>query len=434
MIHDIPLMRSLDPHHARLGYLGVCAAAGVRTLDTYDALVSRMKDVLFERFYTDEPAFQEVIDGADPAARAELLARSRRSTEEDPSAILNPPDSGVDWLTRSEGWLYDRHMPSHVGFLQERHLGRAVDLARWTGVLLPTLDLSEDGALLQFLVSAGAEQSWRNRNLLRVQARPALVLHYLKLLLRAEVLFPALLTEFAEREARGDAIATRGPRGLLRHSVQRLSKAIGEPTDPADVLPYRALVDFAESVTKTSSTEENYLRPRLEILVDLGLVARRGGSTGEKAGAFTWSVSPVGRAVAQAWEWLSKHPLKVDEYLDKDFIQTCAPLVTTSSLRIASDQEILSWFAHAFRELHRDIGFTPGRTVAQLASLLAAEIGVRVEIDHVFRVVYASAQSQYGPFLKFSGGSRFDNEFLIRVEPEISSLLPPVPPSGAQTQ
>jgi len=53
--------------------------------------------------------------------------------------------------------------------------------------------------------------------------------------------------------------------------------------------------------------------------------------------------------------------------------------------------------------------------LALVASLLAWAEGVTLEIGEQFDSVYANAQSQWGQYLHFSGGSRFDKEFLIRV-------------------
>ena len=51
-----------------------------------------------------------------------------------------------------------------------------------------------------------------------------------------------------------------------------------------------------------------------------------------------------------------------------------------------------------------------------LACLLAWEAGVRLEIRETFDAVYQAATSRWGAYLHFSGGSRFDREFLIRID------------------
>lgn len=416
MIHDIPLMRSLDPHHSRLGYLGALSTVAVRTLDTYDALVSRLHDLLFERCYSDELCFERALAEAHPALRAELRRRSVRAPDEDPASILAPLTRSGGWLTRSERWLYDRHMPSQLGYLQPKHIGRAVDLARLTGVLLPTLDLSEDGFLLQHLVSGGTDVRNGDRNLLFVGARPALGLLYLRLLLRAEILFPSLLCEFVDRQSVGDPLATRGANGLLRKAVARLAASIGEPTDPEDVLAFSALREFESAIDKSLSTEENYLRPRLEMLVDLGIVRRRPGGTSDKPAAFPWDLPAHALTLGAAWRSLDKEPLCIDEFLDREFVKATAPAFGIQLRPSTGTEEVLLWFARGYAQIGREIGFTPGRTVAQLSSLLAAEDGVHLEVSDFFALVYSIPAGPFGSRFSLSGGSRFDSEFMVKLD------------------
>jgi hypothetical protein len=95
-------------------------------------------------------------------------------------------------------------------------------------------------------------------------------------------------------------------------------------------------------------------------------------------------------------------------------------------------EEKLLWFARAFCSVGRDFGFTPGRTLALLSCLLAWEAGVRLEISDLFDAVYEAARSPWTRYLHFSGGSRFDREFLIRMddaalpalEQHVSALTP----------
>jgi hypothetical protein len=423
VIHDIPLLRSLDPHHSRLGYLGVCAAVGVRALDTYDALVARMRDVLFERLYDDQARYHEAVAAADRDLIEGLLDRKTRPEEEDPAAILSPMDARSSWLTRSEAWLADRRMPSHIGYLQKKHVGRTVDFARWVGVLLPTFELSEDGMLLNLLVTGGKEEAWHSTNLLYVRNRPATVLHYLRLLLRSEILFPSLLVELSEREAEDRPVAARGPNGLLRAAIARLQGRIGAPDDPEDMLAVRELGEILEAVLKSLSTEENYLRPRLEMLVDIGLLERPAAEGLRRKEAFPWRLSEEGHAIAAAWKTLETTPQQVDEFLEKQFIAANAALIGRPLRSPKGDTETLLWFARAAEHVQREIGFTPGRTIASLASLYAAEHAVRLEVSEVFRVVYAVPGSPYKEYLRFSGGSRFDAEFMIRVDPGLSERL-----------
>jgi len=83
----------------------------------------------------------------------------------------------------------------------------------------------------------------------------------------------------------------------------------------------------------------------------------------------------------------------------------------------------LIYFAKAFELVGRAIGFTPGRTVAFAGCLLARESGRIAEIDSRFDAVYAAAKTDLVEYFIFSGGNRFNREFLVRVRPEIVPIL-----------
>jgi hypothetical protein len=409
-----PILSSLDPHHARIGYLGALSTVGVRGLDTTDALRSRLHDLLFERIYPHEPRFEILRSRLSTQRWKELQKRLVRSAQVDPSAILSDAPLGEGWAYLSEFWLYDSRMPSALGPLSVDKLDRAIDLARWTGVLLATGELSEIGFLLQQLVlECAATEQEQDFNLLLAQARPALPLVYLRLILSAEMLFPFLVREMVERQSAGRQVSTRGEHGLLRGAVGRMLAAIGEPEDPADMLAVRDVSDFEAAILATESTEENYLRPRLEILVDLGLVGRKQVS-GKSRTDFMWIATETTERLASEWAQLKN----ISEYLDRGFFSSLARVYVRELRRITSMEEVLLWFARAFVRIGRDFGFTPGRTCALLACLIAWESGTLIEIDQVFDAVFEAGRGKWSKYLHFSGGSRFDKEFLIRVDQE----------------
>jgi hypothetical protein len=420
LIHEYPLVRSLDPHHCRIGYLGALAMVAVRSLDTNEALVSRFRDLLFARVHPDEPRFAELMGLVEPELESELRRRMERSSEEDPSAILSPPGKATGWLTFSEFWLYDRRLPSHVGYLHEKHASRTVDLARATGVLLPTLDLSEAGFLLQVLAS---KEMSLTGNPLVVKGSPALTLLYLRLIFGAEILFPYLIAEFAQRVQSRQPVSTRGEAGLLRGAARRLVETVGDPSDPEDVLAVSELREFEAAILKSRSTEDNYLRPRLEILVDLGLVERRQCDTTERPGAFPWTVPNGTISLASRLAPLLVEPLSLDEFLESQFIQVMGGALGLTLSPPPTEADSIRWFYRAYEMVHREIGFTPGRTVALLATLLAAQHGSLLEVRPLFDLVYKLPNSEFGRYISFSGGSRFDNEFMIKIDPEIEVLL-----------
>ncbi len=67
--------------------------------------------------------------------------------------------------------------------------------------------------------------------------------------------------------------------------------------------------------------------------------------------------------------------------------------------------------------------FTPGRTLALQACLLAYAAGELLEIAQVFDSVYDAAKSKWSDHLRYSGGSRMDREFMFKVAPQLSPVL-----------
>src|SRR5690242_15892287 len=135
------ILRSLDPYHARVGYLGALASVGTRGLDRQDALMARYHELLYRKIFPDDPRFDALMARVAPDRRDELLKRRFRPEAEDPSAAFSdapPPNepppadwllSGkskrpapakavqTEWLYISEFWLHDAVMPSALGYL-----------------------------------------------------------------------------------------------------------------------------------------------------------------------------------------------------------------------------------------------------------------------------------------------------------------------------
>lgn len=414
-----PLMRSLDPHHQRIGYLGALATVVSRGLDSHEALAGRYHDLIFEKIYPDDSRFDILLSRLDSDQQTGLLGQTRTS-EEDPSSILSGPDDKTGWVYTSEFWIRERCMPSHVGWLGRDKYERTIQLARWADVLLQTNELSETGYVLQFLLSDSVGQftSPTTFNLLNPVARQCLPLLYLRIMLGAEMLFPFIVCEFVDRDHKQIPVTSRGENGLLRAALNRALETIGEPSDPEDILAIREWLSFREVVLKTLSTEENYLRPRLEILVDLGIVGRRIGSKG-----FVWEVTDTTRTIAAEWQDLISDRNSIPSYIEKRFFTSLSRVWGRNHRPAESDDERLLWFAKALRHVKREFGFTPGRTAALLGCLLSWESGIVIETGEMFDVVYAAAKSEWGKYLHFSGGSRFDREFLIRMDDEALGKL-----------
>jgi len=413
-----PLLRSLDPHHARAGYLGALATVATRSIDTPAALAARFRDLLFERIYPGDPRLVDLMDRVGDARREQLHDLQRqRPADEDPAAILAGPSASTGWYYLGELWLHDACMPSALGLLARDQVDRTIDLARWTRILLPTMELSEIGFVLQRLLEEArtASRSAATVNLINVQARPALPLLYLRQLLLGEMLFPFLVGELVERQASGRPLRTRGTEGVLLSSVNRMMTVIGEPTNPDDIYELNDVFAFRRAIERSPSTQENYLRPRMEILVDIGLVGRRSGGH-PPSSQFAWIVTESTRRLASEWTRLERIPNPVPEYLDAHFFTSMARVLARPLRSAGGDDERLLWFARAFQLIGREFGFTPGRVLALLACLLAWEAGTALEVSEVVGAVHGATRSVRARHLHFSGGSRFDQEFLIRLD------------------
>ena len=98
-----PIMRSLDPHHQRVGYLGALVLNTSRGLNNQDTILTKLKNILFERIYMDEPRLQSMLEGLSPERHAKLVKlRSEREPEDNPAAILEPAGKASEWLYTSE--------------------------------------------------------------------------------------------------------------------------------------------------------------------------------------------------------------------------------------------------------------------------------------------------------------------------------------------
>ncbi len=450
MIERVRILRSLDPHHARIGYLGALALVATRSLDTFEALAARFHTLLFERIFHDDQRFQQLLNRVPPDRRDDLKQRMLRPEDEDPSAAFLEPAAketpapkdwllsasrgrpqprlvATNWLYISEFWLYDECMPSPLGFLSREKADRTIDMARWTDILLPTLELSENGYLLQHLLVRARNDAGALFNPLNPICHPCLPLLYFRIMLGAEALYPFILCELVRLADNGERPATRGDKGLLRAAVKSLLDNVGPISDPEDALALADVEQFRESIERKQSTEENYLRPRLEILVDLGLLERRGTPGGGKRSEFVWEVSDRTRTVANELSALATVDKilsgELENFLDRRFFSSMGRVFGTNYHPVATEIDRLSWFAKAFADIGREFGFTPGRTLALKACFMAWEAGQIMEVGDVFDTVYRAARSRFEKYLHFSGGSRFDREFLIRIDDELLARL-----------
>jgi hypothetical protein len=118
---------------------------------------------------------------------------------------------------------------------------------------------------------------------------------------------------------------------------------------------------------------------------------------------------------------LRQHAADQQDQLDRHFFSWAAEIYQLAARRCDSDPRRLLYFTRGYPYLEREIGFTPGRTVALAGCLLALEEGWLIEVAEMFSLLQRMAAGPWRPYLEYSGGSRLDQEFLIKVKP---TLLP----------
>jgi hypothetical protein len=158
----------------------------------------------------------------------------------------------------------------------------------------------------------------------------------------------------------------------------------------------------------------------MEILVDLGIIDR---SQNSKSSKFAWIVTDVTRRAADEWKGLAAFKETATAYVNQRFFTSMARVFGRTCVTVTDPNRILLAFAESFSQIGREFGFTPAGTIALLACLQAWEKDLTIELPDMLRVVIESAKTDSGRHLHFSGGSRFDDEFLIKVDPELKEKL-----------
>jgi len=393
------VLTSLHQQQVRLGYLNVVSLVASRSPESHGALLRRFQDVVFRRVYVDEPMFQDFTNLVDSRRLASKLKGER---------------AGLDV---SELWTMEQVMPSNLNLMTQHHSKWIIDLARDTNIVGPAYELTETGVVLRLLnqdVGECIRSAIPEPNPLWVGRHLALQVFLLMVLLRADAVIPHLVAESAGSES--------VPADVLLAATQRLIDAAARGATINDALALKEIRRLLVRITDSNSVRRNQTRPRREWLVDLGLLEK---STKGSRGEGYYKVTAAGIRAAKAWQELLNAPWESETLLRTRFFQWTNKIYAMNAVPVSDDEFALAFFVNAFRQVGRPIGFTPGRTVATLACLSALESGRIIELEQMNNTVYAAARGPLRSYLEFSGGSRFDREFLIRVRPGLEDHLPP---------
>ena len=174
------------------------------------------------------------------------------------------------------------------------------------------------------------------------------------------------------------------------------------------------------------SSFRHHAAPRLEFLVDLGLLQHaspKPDDTDKKREVedsdYSYEVTDFTRRFASCFSahFLEQSSLDIDKFV-RERVMQCFGETFCLSLTEASGTQPLEFLLKSYQAVKRDIGTTPMWTVAIMASLFALDNGIRLEIDSLYKLARQKAQEPSAQ-IRLSGGSRFDGEFLIGISPEL---------------
>jgi hypothetical protein len=153
----------------------------------------------------------------------------------------------------------------------------------------------------------------------------------------------------------------------------------------------------------------------LENLVDVGLLGREAGEDG-------FHITVTTERAATALANVRSDPRRLRHFLDREFFGAWAAIHGIEG-KSADKQEVLRHFADAYDRVKRSIGFTPARTVALATSLMALRVGMVAEVATIMELVLDAAKGSLNEYFQFSGGTRLDREYMVRVRPELREAL-----------
>ena len=414
------LITHLDPSQLRLGYLSCLSLAGGRQLDTRQGLVDRLCRFLFASIEDRDPRWKRFLDLADPNE----LDRITPPEDEKLAALQEIFRLQSKMQTRSYPlqvlWLAQRTLSSHLGLLAIKNAEHILDMGRSFELLTTGYALSEKGVFLQnFLlhILPGVQDGEPESNPFDVRARLALQLFLLYALLSVDVLTPHLLHEFA-REPSGDL--PNAPM-LIGKAAGRLVEILERQSDITNAEAIRECRTYAERL-HARGVAKNQAQPRYHHLFELQLLDRVETDVAGRR-AVPSRANQACRIADDVLAPLREDPYNQADLLDRHFFRWTSAIYERHGRPCTDDRQRLLYFARGFEFLQREIGFTPGRTIALAGCLLAWEDGWIVEIDEMFDLLQRMAAGPWRPYLEYSGGSRLDQEFLIKIKPGLIPAL-----------
>jgi hypothetical protein len=411
------LINHLDPSQSRLGYLSCLALVAGRQLDTRQGLVDRFCRFIFQPIDAHDSRWSEFMELADKTELERIKPQVDEKLAELSELFRVKSVAGPSYTLHSL-WLAQRRLTSHVGHLAKKDAVRIIEMARSFEILTTGYALSEKGVFLQNFASyvfPGAIDGSPRCNPFAITQRLGLQLFFLYALLSVDVLTPFLLQAFAE-SSEGDLLNAPTLLGL---GADALVAAVERITDVSSIDAIRESRSFAER-TANKSIARNQARPRYHQLFELQLLDRvEADASGNRTVPYV--ANDACRRAAGVLSPLRDRPDEQQDLIDRQFFSWSATIFGRTAQPCVDDTLRLLYFARGYEHLQREIGFTPGRTIALAGCLLALEEGWIIEVAEMFDLMRRMAAGPWRPYLEYSGGSRLDQEFLIKIKP---SLIP----------
>ena len=422
------LISYLNMHRARLGYVNCVLLAADVQLDTSASLRRRLDKMLFENVvFADSPEFQSYAAEIDPVkwqkideqSNRRALRRSKRTRRgilpgglpEEAKENQGPTQSSY---APGDLWIHQRNMRSELGRVLPEDSDEPIELAKDLGMLSESYALTEFGNVAKafLLERLGGETAGISAfpNPLEVYGDFRLRLMYLYALLREDVVFIALLDYIS---------ATHSLSDCLRKSLDLAVGKLEENVRLDEVGELRSLSVLHRRISKDPVDKAQRV-PRLEFMVDLGLLNRQPAS--DHSDSQYAETEATGR-LRSAFNDLFVQPASSVSWLDSNFFHAAGVVYGQSHEPVASPERRLLYFVRGAAVLGKRMGFIPGRAASLAACALALSEGFHLEISELFTEVYSVPKTRWSEFVKFSGGSRLDNEFLVAIDPSLESLL-----------
>jgi hypothetical protein len=385
-------------------------------LDTAASLRRRLDGLLFESVvFRGSEEFSEFASYIDGQSWTELDAMTARSVL--PAGLQSQREHeggpAQDNYPRGDLWLFQRQLRSRLGHILPEDSDEPIELAKDLGMLSSGYALTEFGNLLKrFLLQRFGEPlpTAAQPNPLDVYSSIEERVLYLYALMDSDVVFPSMVENVASRAPINASLA-----GALEH----LLRASEDSIRLDEVNELKNLSNLRQRIAKEPVDKAQRV-PRLEFMVDLGLLDR--SSEGAKAES-QYVVTEATTRFADAFQGLSNSPGRISVWLDNHFFAAAAAAYDMPATPSSNELTTLLYFIRGAGILGRRTGFIPGRMASLAGAVLALTEGHRLEISDLFKCAYSLPKTAWAPYVKFSGGSRLDNEFLVSVDPGLEREL-----------